>query len=225
LDQHRLSPGGTFHFDLYIFDTQNLALPYFAFGFSQLMRGGLGPGNGAAKLTSIHTINDVGQPCSLVFDGVVCQNPRPLRLPLTASELPGHPSPRRARVTFLTSTELKADGHVVREPEFAVLFARLRDRIHTLRQLYGQGQLRADFAALGERARAVKLIGSDLRWETYERRSGRTGQRHPLAGFVGWAEYEGRLAEFLPYLRAAAWTGVGRHTTWGKGHLDVKIIE
>jgi hypothetical protein len=225
LDQRRVSPGGTFHFDLHIFETQSVTLPYFAFSFSQLMRGGLGPGNGAAELTSIHALNDAGEPVALVFDGILRPSPPPLTLPLAPLELPAHQSPRRTRVTFLTSTELKAGGEVVRAPAFAVLFARLRDRIHTLRQLYGRGPLPADFSTLGEHARAVKLTGSDLRWETHERRSGRTGQKHPLAGFVGWAEYEGSLDEFLPYLRAAAWTGVGRQTTWGKGHVYVKVIE
>ena len=53
------------------------------------------------------------------------------------------------------------------------------------------------------------------------RRSSRTGQIHSLGGFVGEAEYEGDLTEFVPYLRAAQWTGVGRQTAWGKGALVV----
>jgi hypothetical protein len=53
------------------------------------------------------------------------------------------------------------------------------------------------------------------------RRSGRTGQVHPLGGFTGEAEYEGDLAEFVPYLLAAQWTGVGRQTVWGKGAIEV----
>ena len=68
------------------------------------------------------------------------------------------------------------------------------------------------FAGMGERARHAKLVRYEAAWEKHERRSGRTGQTHPLAGFTGWAEYEGDLAEFLPYLRAAFWTGVGRET-------------
>jgi hypothetical protein len=34
-------------------------------------------------------------------------------------------------------------------------------------------------------------------------------------------EYAGELGEFLPWLRAARWTGVGRQTVWGKGDLRV----
>jgi hypothetical protein len=45
---------------------------------------------------------------------------------------------------------------------------------------------------------------------------------HPLGGFTGSAEYEGDLAEFLPWLRAARWVGVGRQTVWGKG--DVRVV-
>ncbi len=38
------------------------------------------------------------------------------------------------------------------------------------------------------------------------------------------AEYEGDLAEFLPYLEAAHWTGVGRHCTWGNGQIHTAIL-
>ncbi len=55
-----------------------------------------------------------------------------------------------------------------------------------------------------------------------ERRSGRTGKTHPIGGFIGSADYEGELAEFLPFLEAARWTGVGRQTVWGKGEISVE---
>jgi hypothetical protein len=41
-----------------------------------------------------------------------------------------------------------------------------------------------------------------------------------LGGFVGDAEYEGELGEFMAYLLAGKWTGVGRQTVWGKGELE-----
>jgi hypothetical protein len=39
---------------------------------------------------------------------------------------------------------------------------------------------------------------------------------------VGEADYEGELGEFLPILRAAEYTGVGRQTVWGKGSIGVR---
>ena len=61
----------------------------------------------------------------------------------------------------------------------------------------------------------------DLRTTFAERTSGRTGQVHPLGGFVGDVEYVGSLGKFMPYLRAARWTGVGRQTVWGRGEIQV----
>jgi hypothetical protein len=45
-----------------------------------------------------------------------------------------------------------------------------------------------------------------------------------LGGFTGSAEYQGELAEFLPWLRAARWVGVGRQTVWGKGDVRVEVF-
>jgi hypothetical protein len=38
---------------------------------------------------------------------------------------------------------------------------------------------------------------------------------------MGEAQYEGDLAEFVPFLEAAQFTGVGRQTVWGKGQIEV----
>jgi CRISPR/Cas system endoribonuclease Cas6 (RAMP superfamily) len=65
----------------------------------------------------------------------------------------------------------------------------------------------------------------DLRAEHRVRRSSRTGQVHPWGGFTGAAEYQGDLAEFMPYLRAARWTGVGRQTVWGKGEITAESLD
>ena len=46
-----------------------------------------------------------------------------------------------------------------------------------------------------------------------------------MGGFIGEAEYEGEMAEFVPYLAAARWTGVGRQTVWGHGELEVTALE
>ncbi|HEX5228887.1 MAG TPA: CRISPR system precrRNA processing endoribonuclease RAMP protein Cas6 [Bryobacteraceae bacterium] len=129
----------------------------------------------------------------------------------------------RVRVDFQTPTELKAKGQSVNSG-FSVLLARARDRVSTLSSLYGDGPLEIDFRALAERAKLIQTARSDLRPLSVERLSKGTGQRHNIGGFVGFAEYEGDLAEFVPYLEAASFTGVGRHCTWGNGHITTKII-
>jgi hypothetical protein len=116
---------------------------------------------------------------------------------------------------------LKTAGGLVDRPEFGILACRIRDRVSSLRERYDDGPLDIDFRAFGERAALVRMTRCDVGQVDVSRRSSRTGQVHPIGGFVGEAEYEGDLAEFIPYLEAAAWTGVGRQTVWGKGALQV----
>jgi hypothetical protein len=122
---------------------------------------------------------------------------------------------RQVRVRFLSPTELKGGA----QPLFGVLFARIRDRVSTLRALYGGGPLPINFQNIGERAKRVRMTRCDLEYVDAARVSRSTGQRHSLGGFIGVAEYEGELEEFAPYLEAARFTGVGRQTVWGKGEI------
>ena len=138
-----------------------------------------------------------------------------LRLPLTSAH-----AAKQVRVHFLTATELKGAGR----PEFGVLLARLRDRISTLRALWGEGPLDIDFKAFGERAARVTMTRCELTEVAAQRVSKNTGQRHSLGGFTGIAEYHGDLGEFLPYLEIARYTGVGRQTVWGKGEIAYEVF-
>jgi hypothetical protein len=220
LDARCFRPGETFHFNFFVFELREPALAYFAFSFSELLREGMGPGRAATELIAIHELDEMGLERTQIFDGHTFLEQHTITLSLAADPEPVH----RAEVHFLTPTELKGKGQILHTPDFGILFARCRDRIHTLRQIYGRGPLPLDFSGLGQRAKQVKLTRSNVQWENNERRSGRTGQTHPLSGFIGSAEYEGDLAEFLPYLRAACWIGVGRQTTWGKGHIEVRTL-
>jgi hypothetical protein len=138
-----------------------------------------------------------------------------LRLPLDATRPVG-----RVRVHFLSPTEIKNAGR----PEFRPLFSRIRDRIGTLRALYGAGPLEIDFRALGERAGSIRMARCEVRDIDASRVSRSTGQHHSLGGFTGLSEYEGDLTEFIPYLEIAAYTGVGRQTVWGKGEICVETL-
>jgi hypothetical protein len=129
----------------------------------------------------------------------------------------------RLRVRFLTPTELKSGEGIVERPEFAVLFARARDRVSTLRAAYGAGPLEADFAGMAARAARVRMTSCEIQHRCVERISKGTGQRHPLGGFTGQAGYDGEIGEFLPVLRAAVWTGVGRQTVWGNGSIQLEV--
>ena len=199
LDGRRIAPGERFHFDLNLFTDDPWPLPYFERTFAKLASQGMGPGRGTA-----------------VFEGMSASV---LEMSLAR---PSHVVDRLT-VDFVTPTELKVAERLLAEPLFEPLIARLRDRISNLGEQYGRGPLTLDFLALADRARGVRLAASEIRHVEAERRSSRTGQTHPLSGFVGRASYEGDLAEFVPYLQIGEYTGVGRQTVWGKGALKLLV--
>ena len=203
LDGQTIPVGAGFHFDVHVFDLTAGRRPLIVAAFARLGEAGLGPERTRAELLWMDE-EEVAIALDVPPESVSC-----------------------VRVEFLTPTELKSDQQLVTRPEFPILFARLRDRISTLRALYGPGPLDIDFHAMGERAARVTLTCCDLSWHSAQRRSSRTGQTHPIGGFTGQAEYQaeydGDLGEFLPYLRAGQWTGVGRQTVWGKGEICFQL--
>jgi CRISPR-associated endoribonuclease Cas6 len=218
LDGRPFGPGENFFFDVHLFDPTNPVLPYFIQALSRLADEGIGAGRKRARLHSVEQITLAGGGCGSAWDGgEIARMPEPCTLALIGDGIPA----TTARVRFVTPTELKFQNMPATRPEFAVLFARIRDRVSALSSFYGPVPLDIDFRAMGERASRVEMTRCELHDEHARRRSSRTGQLHPLGGFTGEAEYRGDLAEFLPYLRAARWTGVGRQTVWGKGEMHL----
>lgn len=123
----------------------------------------------------------------------------------------------RLAVRFVTPTELKAAGSIAPEPDFPILYSRIRDRIRAL----SNRELTLDFAGMANRAGEIALVSHQLTHEALRRTSRKTGQTHPLGGFRGEATYAGHLDEFVPLLEAARWTGIGRQTVWGKGVIEL----
>ncbi|MCX6619637.1 MAG: hypothetical protein NTY38_00875, partial [Acidobacteria bacterium] len=185
LDDWMLEPGQRFHFDTHIFYPEEPGLIYFVTAFAELAEQGIGPGRGQARLVAVDQLNLSGVSAARVYTDGALQvghvvGPNSLNLePIEDGEV------TRARVRFVTPTELKYAGEVIRRPEFGILFARIRDRVSTLRSLYGPGPLALDFRSMAERASGVRIARCDLNWVAVERHSSRTGQTQGVGGFVG----------------------------------------
>jgi hypothetical protein len=210
LDGVTLEPGEPFFFDLNLFDIQRPSVQALSITFSEMAAAGFGPGRGRATLIETSQRNAHGE-------WIAAGGP-----PLSLCLEPDEQRVERLRVQFVTPTELKTDGGLAGRPDFAPLACRIRDRIAALAEFYGDGPLALDFRDFGERSKLVCMTRCEVRRVEATRRSSRTGQEHPLGGFVGEAEYEGELSPFAPFLRAARWTGVGRQTVWGKGQIEVE---
>lgn len=222
LDGRTVAPGEPFCFDLHVFSLDRDVLACFILTFAALAREGLGPRRGKADLLRVRTISLDRTPSETFYEQsrqTIANGLKPASIDLTPQ--PGSPS--RIRVDFLSPTELKHEHKIAGRPEFPILFGRIRDRVSTLRSLYGAGPLDIDFQGMSARAANIRMVRCELRRRETQRRSTRTGQSHSIGGFVGTAEYEGDLAEFLPYLEVARWTGVGRQVVWGKGEIGVRV--
>jgi hypothetical protein len=223
LDGHTIQPGQSFYFDLHVFSLDPDVLAYFVLSFAALAREGLGPRRGKAELQRVRRLALGDVPELILFEGAtqtMVGSVEPASLDLE----PLNVAPQKVRIDFLSPTELKHEHRIATRPEFPILFGRVRDRISTLSQLYGPGPLDIDFQAIGARAATVLMTNCQVRRQEFERRSTRTGQTHSIGGFIGFAEYEGDLAEFLPYLEAARWVGVGRQVVWGKGEIRMENV-
>jgi hypothetical protein len=212
LDNRRIQDGETFWFDVNVFSLAPEVTSHLVASFSELAQEGLGPQRARIELQRV-----CSRPVGEVPEQPISAAMQPASLKLE----PVAPAPSAICVDFLSPTELKYENKIASRPEFPILFGRIRDRISTLRALYGGGPLAIDFRAMGERAAAVRMTRCEVRREEAGRLSTRTGQTHSIGGFVGFAEYEGDMGEFLPFLEAARWTGVGRQAVWGKGEIAV----
>ncbi len=231
LDGRHVDAGDSFRFDLHLFDLNSPAVAYLVFAFAQLAREGLGPTRGRVELTSVSQLDERRESAKALYDGgsLMLQQPAsPLEIELDPAVAPAGEAKcaavTRVGVRFQTPTELKSGHEIAAQPEFPIIAARIRDRVSALRAFYGPGPLDIDFRAFGERAARIRMARCEVRQVDVVRRSSRTGQTHSIGGFIGEAEYEGELTEFIPYLRAGQWTGVGRQTVWGKGEISFECV-
>lgn len=195
LDARHYAPGEAFSFDINVFDLRAAMLDRLMGAFSEWACTGLGPRRGRVELVRWE-------------DTAV------------TIQLMGGLDVSKCSLLFRTPTELK--GNPSREGmPFPVLFARVRERIGALCSIYGDGTPPMDFRAMSERVRSVRTVRCDLRYREVWRRSSRTGAVHRIGGVTGRVDFAGDLTELIPWLRAASWAGVGRHTVWGNGAIEV----
>lgn len=220
LNGARIALNQPFHFDLHLFDLRPKIVAYFISAFQQFAETGIGPAKGAAQVTAVSVLDAARRPVGDIYsDGVLRSNvPCP---PVEINLIPPAQPIQSVSIRFLTPTELRKNQPTSEPPPFVVLLARLRDRISNLLTLYGPGKPDFDFTGLSQRAKAITIEKSSLTNQFTSRFSGRSVQEHPIGGFLGVIEYAGDLSEFVPFLQAGEWTGVGRHTVWGNGQIEI----
>ncbi len=235
--QTRFEPSQRFEFGLVVIGRALDFLPYFVLSFRELAAGGLGLNRAKCNLERVEQIKTFPsgaglQDCQTELIYTAEDQLFRATESLTADEWinrlqnastgNGDGAIQRLTIRFVTPTLLRADGEVIRRPEFHHVFKRLRDRINALSTFFGDGPLDADFPELGRRAEKVRTVACDVKWMERFRTSSKTRQRHELSGFVGQASYEGDLTEFLPWFTMGELIHVGKHAAWGNGRMEAR---
>jgi hypothetical protein len=217
-----IAAGSTMSVGLTVVGAAQRFFPYLVVAVRAVADRGLGPTRGRLRLDRVTALTAAGEETVFV-DGAptIAAAVDGTRLPDLLR--PGDAAARRVRVSFLTPTTLKRNGQLVRDPSFADLACRLRDRVSSLAAFFGDGPVEMDFAGVAGAAAGVRTVSCTTAWDRRSRRSSRTGQVHETSGFVGEAVYEGDVGGWMPLLRLGEVVHVGKYAVWGNGRLGVEV--
>lgn len=130
----------------------------------------------------------------------------------------------RLSVQFLTPTRLISEGRLCHRPDLAVWAQRLLERLRSLTELYCEMPVWVPFPQLLAAAHDVTLVKDETRWVEAWSASRREGMMRPTSGFVGSAEYNGQVAELLPYLMLGQALQVGKNAVKGCGWYRLNYL-
>ncbi len=127
-------------------------------------------------------------------------------------------------IEFVTPVQLMRRGDVVRAFDLGELVYAAADRLWLLSSVHAPSSPQIDAAALAKAARAapIEVLEDEMKMVRVQRYSGRQERRHGLEGLVGRAVISGDAAPFVRLLRAAAMVHVGKKTSFGFGHVEVR---
>jgi hypothetical protein len=216
-----LQPGDDLAFRLTLVGRGCEYLPYFVLAFRSMGEAGLGVTRARMKLEEV--VAERRDQSHLIYrDGCSTLAAQPAPLMLGDLLMPGDELARQLTLHLVTPARLQANGRLVRELDFAILFSRLLDRLSSLSRFYAGTPLGVDFRAEKEAAQAVRTVRSELHWVEWERFSTRQQAAMKLGGIVGRLALEGSLGRFMPYLRLGECVHVGNGTAFGLGEMRVE---
>lgn len=124
-------------------------------------------------------------------------------------------------IQFVTPLRLEVGKSPIRQPQFADLVRALWRRADMLGRAWGSGSPEWADRTLGERAREVRVIRRDLRWEDWSRYSGSQSQRVDMGGVVGTITVQGDLRPYHQLLAFGELAHVGAGLTSGNGQYAI----
>jgi len=231
-----LAAGETFTFHLTLLGSATRYLPYFVLALPEAGRFGVGPGRGRFRLVDIYAEHPLTGDWPVLQEGDRIVRPPTQAVGhadlLQVAAALGARLGGRANVglRFETPLRLIVDGHLLKSPDFGVVFARLLERLDDLAVQYAGGVRRspADCQRLWTLANRIRLVESCATWVDVCSGSSRSQQSTWISGLVGAARYfaPGPVwQELLPWLLWGQVCQVGKDTAKGNGVLRLDLNE
>lgn len=132
----------------------------------------------------------------------------------------------QVEVVFETPVWIEHRGKLLERMEFPLLFRSMYRRLCILSALYGvlEESDEEQFARYDEMATRISVVEHDLKPLRWSRYSGARAREHPLQGCVGRVVFAGaELGSFMPMLRLAEKTHLGKATSFGLGRMRVIV--
>jgi CRISPR/Cas system endoribonuclease Cas6 (RAMP superfamily) len=106
---------------------------------------------------------------------------------------------------------------------FEILLRNLLRRLSWLAEIHCGERWELDYKELLFKAREkVHITHRRLLWQDWERYSSRQRTRLKVGGFVGQITFEGKLEEFLPFLKLGEYLHVRKGTVYGLGKYRIE---
>ncbi len=134
----------------------------------------------------------------------------------------------RIAIEFETPVWMEHRDRLVERVEFWKFFRDVYRRLTVLCALYGKWEAwdENEFTRLDKMAAGIMVVDQDVRTMLWKRHSIAREREHRLRGIVGRVEFEGPgLEAFVPILRLAEQTHIGKTTSHGLGRMRVEVRE
>ena len=218
----QFAPQAPFNFNLLLFGEINSNLPYFIYAFDQMGKIGVGRRiNGRRGRFRLQVVRFDNRAIYSADDGIL-KSPEPLPQLSLGDNESGRGKIANLTIHLKTPLRFKHRNHLSDKLPFHLLVRTMLRRVDALFTIYGHGKPNLDFRGLIERAGAVKIASSDLRWSDWRRYSQRQSRAMQMGGLAGSVTYTGDLAEFMPLINCCETLHIGKQTTFGLGKIRLE---
>jgi hypothetical protein len=218
-------PGETLEVRLRLFGDAIQYVPIFISTFREMGKAGIGKRRFPYRLIHVESEGGFGRPSrTLYLDGKGMVGEQPIVVEGQEIFDWGWSGDQQAEgnviVFFETPLRLKWQGRYVADPHFHFLIRSLLRRMTGILKYHHHEEIDGDkVREIIRKAESVRRVAQEVRWVDHDRYSARQDAKMKMGGIVGWAQYKGELAEFLPLLKLAELIHLGKNPVFDLGRI------